>query len=141
MVVDPAAKPRFHRPRSVPFALKKAVEEELDRMERAGVIEKVDHSEWAAPIVVVSKKDGRVRLCGDYKVTVNPFLDVDHTLAEFHSNRVIMKAFCRVSRCSPFRLPSDHDVVYIPSIPWIVFWKSAGAEATPKGNRTYRYSP
>ena len=77
LVVDPKATPRFHRPRPVPYALKKAVEEELDRLERAGVLEKVDHSDWAAPIVVVPKKDGHVRLCGDYSVTVNPALDVD----------------------------------------------------------------
>ena len=57
--------------------MKAAVEEELDRLERIGVLEKVDHSDWAAPIVAVPKNDGHVRLCGDYKVTVNPVLDVD----------------------------------------------------------------
>ena len=40
-------------------------------MEREGVIEHVDHSEWAAPIVAIPKKDGSFRICGDYKVTVN----------------------------------------------------------------------
>ena len=28
-------------------------------------------------IVAVSKKDGRVRICGNYKVTVNPALEID----------------------------------------------------------------
>ena len=51
--VLPDAQPKFHRPRSVPFALKEAVERELDRLEMAGVIEKTTHCDWAAPIVVV----------------------------------------------------------------------------------------
>ena len=68
------ATPRFCRPRPLPFALKGPVEQELNRLEEAGILEKVSHSEWAAPIVPVPKKDGKVRLCGDYKVTVNQCL-------------------------------------------------------------------
>ena len=46
----------------------------MDRLEQSGVIEKNTHSIWAAPIVTVSKIDGSVRICSNYKVTVNPVL-------------------------------------------------------------------
>ena len=51
--------------------------QELERLERAGVIEPVHFSEWAAPIVPVLKRDGSVRVCGDYKVTVNRAAKLD----------------------------------------------------------------
>ena len=63
--VSPSAVPRFHRPRPVAYALKPLVEQELDRLEQAGVLEHVDYSDWAAPIVTVPKRDGCVRICGD----------------------------------------------------------------------------
>lgn len=75
--VSPSANPRFHRPRPVPYALRPLVEQELERLERAGVLQPGSHSDWAAPIVTVPKRDGTVRICGDYKLTVNPVLDVD----------------------------------------------------------------
>ena len=61
----------------MPFAVKVSVQEDLHRLEKDGVLVKLDHSEWAAPIVTVPKKDGKIRICGDYKVTVNPILEVD----------------------------------------------------------------
>ena len=38
---------------------------------------KITHSDWAAPIVPVPKKDGRIRICGGYKFSVNQSLIVD----------------------------------------------------------------
>lgn len=61
--------------------MKEAVEEELDRLERAGVLEKVKSSNWAAPIVCIPKTDGKVRICGDYKATVNRVLEVEIPIA------------------------------------------------------------
>ena len=71
------ARPRFWKPRPVALARKPAVDKELERLESLGILKKVTHSEWAAPIVTHIKKDGSVRVCGDFKVTVNPDLEID----------------------------------------------------------------
>ena len=73
--VKPGTTPKFYKPRPVPYSMKEKVEKELDRLESNGIIKKVERSEWAAPIVVVPKADGSIRVCGDYKVTVNPYLE------------------------------------------------------------------
>lgn len=72
-----AAKPRFWKARPLAFARKPAVDEALRKLEAEGVIKKVENSEWAAPIVTPVEMDGSVRVCGDYKVTINPQLEVD----------------------------------------------------------------
>lgn len=64
-------------PLSFPFALKTEVEKELDKLVSSGVLEPVPAHDWASPIIVVPKKDGIIRLCGDYKVTINPLLVLD----------------------------------------------------------------
>ena len=71
------SKPKFCKPRSVPFALREVIERDLDRLEGMGVLEKVNHSKWASPIVPVVKSDNSICICGDYKVTVNNMLNVD----------------------------------------------------------------
>ena len=68
--VNSEARPRFCHHRNVPYALKDKVNSELDWLEK-GVIEKVEHADWAAPIVSVVKQDKSVRICGDFKLTVN----------------------------------------------------------------------
>ena len=69
------SKPKFCKARPVPYALRSRVEEELDRLEEQGVYEKVAYSKWASPIVTVLKDandvTGPIRICGDYKVSVN----------------------------------------------------------------------
>ena len=45
-------------------------------MERDKIIEK-SKSEWASPLVIVTKKDGRVRLFVDYKIKVNQVTKFD----------------------------------------------------------------
>ncbi|XP_014204270.1 uncharacterized protein K02A2.6-like [Copidosoma floridanum] len=62
---------------SVPYALRKLVEEELDRLVKEKVVFPVERSEWATPIVSLLKEDGKVRICGDYKVTLNSHLKID----------------------------------------------------------------
>ena len=59
------------------LACKPAVDEALRELEAEGVIKKVTTSEWADPIVTPVKKDGSVRVCGDFKVTINPQFEVD----------------------------------------------------------------
>ena len=75
--VDPSAPLRFCKPRTVPYTLKGKVEQELERLEHTGIIESVQFADWAAPIVPVVKRDGAIRICGDYKVTINQAAKVD----------------------------------------------------------------
>lgn len=65
------AKPIFCKARPVPYAMRETVEREFQKMESRGIIYKVKTSEWATPLVVVPKPDKSIRICGDYKVTVN----------------------------------------------------------------------
>ena len=76
LTVKEGATPKFYKPRPVPYALKDKIGTELKRLEDSGVVEKVTYSDYATPIVPIMKPDGSVRICGDYKITINPLLDV-----------------------------------------------------------------
>ena len=60
----------------MPYALQQAVEEECNRLERDGIIRKVEFSDWATPMVHVPKSDGSTWSCGNYAITINPQLNV-----------------------------------------------------------------
>ena len=75
--VNPTATPRFCKVRSVPYALQSWIKQELTRLEDSGIIERVEFSDWAAPIMLVVKPDGSVRICEDYKLTANHVAKLD----------------------------------------------------------------
>ena len=76
--VDPEATPKFMKARPVPYAPKVKVEMELDRLQSEGILSPVEFSEWATPLVPVVKQDGTVRICGNYKCTVNQVSKLDN---------------------------------------------------------------
>ena len=70
--------PKFCKSCPVPYALKDRIEQELDRSVQEGILEPVEVSEWAAPIVPIVKNDQSIRICGDYKVTMNQASKLDN---------------------------------------------------------------
>ncbi|CAK1600392.1 unnamed protein product [Parnassius mnemosyne] len=71
------ARPVFMRARPLAYALREPVERALEQLVRDGVLTPVERSDWATPIVPVLKKDGNIRICADYKLTLNKVLEVD----------------------------------------------------------------
>ena len=60
------AVPIKQRPRRLPVSQIEAVDKELDKMEAEGIIEASD-SPWSSPLVIVTKKNGDLRVCVDYR--------------------------------------------------------------------------
>ncbi|XP_031349037.1 uncharacterized protein K02A2.6-like isoform X2 [Photinus pyralis] len=71
------AAPVFVRAREIPLALRSIYAKEIDDKIAAGFFERVDYSEWASPTHVVVKKNGNIRITGNYKPTVNPRMIID----------------------------------------------------------------
>ena len=51
--------------------------EELNRLVACGVMKPVPFSDWAALVVPIVKQDGQVRICGDFKLTINQLAHVE----------------------------------------------------------------
>ena len=77
LTLKPDAQPKFCKSQLLPFSIKPAVEQDLERQVHNGVLQRVEYSEWETPIVVVPKPSKAVRICGDFSVTVNPQLKIN----------------------------------------------------------------
>ncbi|XP_003369635.1 putative integrase core domain protein [Trichinella spiralis] len=96
--LDPSVPPVRMKARKVPLALKEKIDMELDKLVKQKVLEPVSHPVWATPIVTPMKPDGSVRICGDYKCTINkallkhayPVPAVNHLLASLADAQTII---------------------------------------------------
>ncbi|GBN94699.1 hypothetical protein AVEN_270896-1 [Araneus ventricosus] len=112
--------------RKVAFSLLEPLKAELDRMVKAGVIEKVtEPTVWVSPLVIVQKKNGALRVCLDPQnltraikrpqYNLPTFEDITSKLAgaKYFSVLDAVPVFCkfrltrRVRVCVHFRLRSE----------------------------------
>eukprot|EP00731_Ephydatia_muelleri_P033589 Em0033g5a len=77
LVMKENAVPRFCKARPMPYAIKEKIEKELNKLVQEGILQPVELSEWAAPIVPVVKPDQSIRICGDFRLTVNQALETE----------------------------------------------------------------
>nr|XP_037276811.1 uncharacterized protein K02A2.6-like [Rhipicephalus microplus] len=87
----------------------------------AGIIVPVPHAEWAAPVVPVVKRNGCIRLCGDFKLTVNkacrteqyPLPRVEDILATLNGGEVFTTIDLREAYN---QLPLDEEAMQLTTI-------------------------
>ncbi|XP_061389855.1 uncharacterized protein K02A2.6-like [Musca vetustissima] len=88
----PDAKEVFIAKRPVPYTVRADIETELDRLEKANILTPVNSSKFAASIVV-SRKNGKIRICAGYSTGLNnsiepnqyPLPTAEEILADCHN--------------------------------------------------------
>ena len=112
--IDSSVPPVVHPPRKVPAALGNALKQELQRLEKEEVIEKVDHpTEWVNSLVIVEKRGGGLRLYLDPR-DLNKAIKREHyqlpTIEEIVSRQAGNKVFSVLDANSAFwQIPLDNE--------------------------------
>lgn len=65
------SKPPFIRSRPVAFGVREALDAAYDQLVQQGVFTPINYASAAAPVVVVKKKDGSIRVTADYSTGLN----------------------------------------------------------------------
>ncbi|PTQ27291.1 hypothetical protein MARPO_0207s0002 [Marchantia polymorpha] len=73
----PGAKPIRQKERRMNPQLQLLVRAELERLLKAGFIKPVEITDWVSPMVLVKKKNGKIRVCVDYR-KLNACTQKDH---------------------------------------------------------------
>jgi hypothetical protein len=81
----PEAKPVRQRQRPMNPRLELLVRKELEKLIRAGFIQPVELTTWVSPMVIVRKKNGKLRVCIDYRA-LNKVTLKDHFPLPFMNN-------------------------------------------------------
>ena len=101
LVIDETVSPVGQPQRRTPFHLHRKVEDEIYRLERDDIIEKIPErvsTDWVSPVVVVPKRDDNIRLCVNMRVantaikrTRHPISTLEDVPVELNGARVFSK--------------------------------------------------
>lgn len=79
MKVSLKLKPRsqlvFRNKHLVPFGAAEEIANELKSLQLLSIINPIEYSQYAAPLVAVKKRDSRTRICADYSTGLNDALE------------------------------------------------------------------
>ena len=90
--IDPETNPVAHPLRRTPFQLRPKVEEKINELINADIIEPVDGpTPWVNPVVVVPKSNGDIRLCVESQSGDLPIPTVDEVIQNMNGSTVFSK--------------------------------------------------
>ena len=88
---------KFCKARLVPINRKEAADHELEILECQGIISPLEYSQHASPVVWSKKKNGRYRMCVDFKATLN-----DNILMDSYPMPTAEEIFGHIGNASKF---------------------------------------
>ncbi|XP_046396811.1 uncharacterized protein K02A2.6-like [Ischnura elegans] len=115
-IKDEAVPYAVSTPRRVPLPLRDKVEKEIEKMVGEGIITAVEEpTEWCAPMVVVPKADGGVRICVDFTKLNKCIRKEQHELPTVDECLTLMKAseakiFTKLDACRGYyQIPLERE--------------------------------
>jgi len=135
----PGSTPIRSKPYNIPIGLRAEVKEQLDEMQRQGLIT-FSSGEWTSPIVLIKKRDNTWRFCVDYRKLNDITIRTSMALSSIDNAAEIMhgkKYFSTIDLCSGFFQVQLHEESQEKSefiTPWGPYkWKvmPQGASGSP----------
>jgi len=90
------AVPKQQKLRRLPLTVRDKVKFQLVDLERQGIIERIESSEWVSPIVVATRKSGDIRVCVDLREVNKAIITDSFPLPHFKD------LLCRLSNARVF---------------------------------------
>jgi hypothetical protein len=136
--LKPGAVPHRHALSRLGTEGGKIAEAEVDAMERSGTI-RISNSAWASRVVLVTKKDGSVRFCTDYR-DLNSNLQLEDSPLPLTAEAIDRLSSGQGSRDSLFRCVLDLAFGFT-GLPVCEGGKGKTAFVTHRGKYEYNYLP
>jgi len=121
LTLKEGTKPIYLKHRQGSFAIEEVVTACICKLEAEGTIERADVTEWGTPIVPSCQKGKKMRICADYKSTINrhleedryPISHIDTILAKLNSGRY----FCKLDISQAYlHMPVDDEMAKLQTI-------------------------